>query len=77
MRYHSNKLDCIDIIYMRSRAQRLTMKRVTIEMSNDDHKKMKLLSYTEDISLSELLKRAVKEYISTNNADLIDIIDNR
>ena len=53
------------------------MKRVTIEMSNDDHKKMKLLSYTEDISLSELLKRAVKEYISTNNADLIDIIDNR
>ena len=53
------------------------MKRVTIEMSNESHKRLKLLSYTEDIPLNQLLKRAVDQYISTNNADLIDIIDKR
>ena len=54
-----------------------TKKRVTIEISSESHKKLKLLAYTEDIPLSELLKMAVKQFITNNNADLIDIIDKR
>ena len=51
------------------------MKRVTIEISTEDHKKLKLLAYLEGIPLGEVLKKAVKEFISSNKADLIDIID--
>ena len=53
------------------------MRRVTIEISAEDHKKLKLLAYLEDISLGEVLKKAVKEFISSNKADLIDIVDKR
>ena len=53
------------------------MKRVTIELTSEDHKKLKLLAFLDDISLGEVLKKAVKEFISSNNADLIDIVDKR
>ena len=53
------------------------MKRVTIEISDEIHKTLKLLSYTEDVSLREILKKAVLDYISSNKADLIHVIDNR
>tara|TARA_E500000081_G_scaffold81012_1_gene82484 strand:- start:398 stop:592 length:195 start_codon:yes stop_codon:yes gene_type:complete len=55
----------------------LRMKRVTIEISTEDHKKLKLLAYLEGIPLGEVLKKAVKEFISSNKADLIDIVDKR
>ena len=39
------------------------MKRVTVVMSTDLHKQLKMLSFEEDITMNDLILTSVQEYI--------------
>ena len=39
------------------------MKRVTVVMPSDLHKRLKLLSFEDDITMNDLILAAVQEYI--------------
>ena len=53
------------------------VKRITFEVSNNLHHKLKLLCYTEGISQGEVLRECVRNYCKTHDADLIEIVDKR
>lgn len=53
------------------------MKRITFEISNELHHRLKLLCYTEGISQGEVLRECVKNYTDSHEAHLIEIIDKR
>ncbi len=52
-------------------------KRVTFEVSDDLHKKLKLYCYMESISLGQLLRTCVSEFLNQKDAHLIELVDNR
>ncbi len=53
------------------------MKRVTFELSDDLHKKLKLLCYTESVSIGHILRQCVSDFCDKHDAHLIELIDNR
>ena len=53
------------------------MKRITFEISDELHHRLKLLCYTEGISQGEVLRECVKNYTDSHQAHLIEIIDKR
>jgi len=53
------------------------MKRVTFELSEELHKKLKLLSYTESVSIGHILRQCVADFCAEHDAHLIEIIDKR
>ena len=55
----------------------LQMKRVTFELSDELHKKLKLLCYTESVSIGHILRECVSEFCNKHDAHLIELIDRR
>ena len=53
------------------------MKRITFELSDELHRRLKLLCYTEGISQGEVLRECVKKYTDSHDAHLIEIVDKR
>ncbi|MDB4659686.1 plasmid partition protein ParG [Synechococcus sp. AH-551-C10] len=53
------------------------MKRVTFEISDELHKKLKLLCYTESVSIGHILRQCVSDFCDKHDAHLIELIDNR
>lgn len=53
------------------------MKRVTFELSDELHKKLKLLCYTESVSIGHILRQCVSDFCVKHDAHLIELIDNR
>ena len=53
------------------------MKRITFELSDELHLRLKLLCYTEGVSQGEVLRDCVKNYTEQHNAHLIELIDKR
>jgi predicted transcriptional regulator len=53
------------------------MKRITFELNDDLHKKLKLLCYTESMSIGYILRQCVSEFCDKHDAHLIELIDNR
>ena len=53
------------------------MKRITFELSDEAHHRLKLLCYTEGTSQGEVLRECVKKYCDDHDAHLIEIIDKR
>ena len=53
------------------------MKRVTFELSDELHKKLKLLCYTESVSIGHILRECVVDFCAKHDAHLIEIIDKR
>ncbi len=53
------------------------MKRITFELSDELHLRLKLLCYTEGLSQGEILRECVKKYTEEHEAHLIEIIDKR
>ena len=58
-------------------SSRLGMKRVTFELSDELHKKLKLLCYTESVSIGHILRECVVDFCAKHDAHLIEIIDKR
>ena len=54
-----------------------TIKRITFELSDELHHRLKMLCYTEGISQGEVLRKCVKDYTEEHDAHLIKIIDER
>ncbi|CAI8154805.1 MAG: Uncharacterised protein [Prochlorococcus marinus str. MIT 9215] len=52
-------------------------KRITFEVSNELHRRLKLLSYTEGMSLGQMLRQCVTDFCQKHDAHLIEIIDKR
>ena len=55
----------------------LQMKRVTFELSDELHKKLKLLCYTEGVSIGHTLRECVSDFCNKHDAHLIELIDHR
>ena len=55
----------------------LVLKRITFEISDEAHHRLKLLCYTEGTSQGEVLRECVKKYCDDHDAHLIEIIDKR
>ena len=53
------------------------MKRVTFELSDELHKKLKLLCYTESVSIGHILRQCVADFCVKHDAHLIELIDKR
>ena len=53
------------------------MKRVTFELSDELHKKLKLLCYTEGVSIGHILRECVSEFCNKHDAHLIELVDHR
>ncbi len=53
------------------------MKRVTFELSDELHKNLKLLCYTEGVSIGHILRECVSEFCSKHDAHLIELVDHR
>ena len=53
------------------------MKRVTFELSDELHKKLKLLCYTESVSIGHILRECVTDFCNKHDAHLIELIDRR
>tara|TARA_Y100001968_G_C19207010_1_gene642797 strand:+ start:518 stop:694 length:177 start_codon:yes stop_codon:yes gene_type:complete len=53
------------------------LKRITFELSDELHYRLKLLCYTEGVTQGEVLRECVKNYTDTHKAHLIEIIDKR
>jgi len=53
------------------------LKRITFELSDESHHRLKLLCYTEGISQGEVLRGCVDKYCNEHDAHLIEIIDKR
>ncbi len=53
------------------------MKRVTFELSEELHKKLKLLCYTESVSIGHILRECVTDFCNKHDAHLIELIDRR
>ena len=53
------------------------MKRVTFELSDELHKKLKLLCYTESVSIGHILSQCVADFCVKHDAHLIELIDRR
>ena len=51
------------------------MKRVTVVMPHDLHKRLKLLSFEEDITMNDLILTAVQEYMHKNGDNVKQIQD--
>ena len=60
-----------------SSSTRFDMKRVTFELSDELHKKLKLLCYTESVSIGHILRECVADFCAKHDAHLIEIIDKR
>jgi hypothetical protein len=56
---------------------RLRMKRITFELNDELHKKLKLLCYTESMSIGYILRECVSEFCDKHDAHLIELIDKR
>ena len=54
-----------------------TMKRVTFELSDELHRKLKLLCYTESVSIGHILRQCVADFCDKHDAHLIELIDKR
>ena len=52
-------------------------RRITFELSDDLHKKLKLLCYTESTSIGQILRQCVQDFCDRHEAHLIEIIDKR
>ena len=53
------------------------MKRITFELNDELHKKLKLLCYTESMSIGYILREFVSEFCDKHDAHLIELIDKR
>jgi len=53
------------------------LKRITFELSDELHHRLKLLCYTEGISQGDVLRECVDSYTKKHDAHLIEIIDKR
>ncbi len=53
------------------------MKRVTFELSDELHKKLKLLCYTASVSIGHILRECVADFCNKHDAHLIELIDKR
>ena len=53
------------------------MKRVTFELTDEMHRRLKLLCYTEGLSQGDVLRECVQSYTDKHNAHLIELIDRR
>lgn len=53
------------------------MKRITFELNDELHKKLKLLCYTESLSIGHILRQCVSEFCDKHDAHLIELIDKR
>ena len=53
------------------------MKRITFELHDDLHKKLKLLCYTESLSIGHILRQCVSDFCDKHDAHLIELIDKR
>ena len=56
---------------------RSRMKRITFELNDELHKKLKLLCYTESLSIGYILRECVSEFCDKHDAHLIELIDKR
>ncbi len=52
-------------------------KRLTVDLSEDLYKKLKLLCYTEGLTLGDTIRNCLEEFCEKNEADMIKIIDER
>ena len=54
-----------------------SLKRVTFELSDELHHRLKLLCYTEGISQGDVLRECVQSYTEKHDAHLIELVDKR
>ncbi|EHA64412.1 hypothetical protein [Synechococcus sp. WH 8016] len=50
------------------------MKRITFELHDDLHKKLKLLCYTESLSIGHILRQCVSDFCDKHDAHLIELM---
>ena len=55
----------------------LRMKRITFELNDELHRKLKLLCYTESLSIGHILRQCVSDFCDKHDAHLIELIDKR
>ena len=68
---------CESSFFTRLPGKSFQMKRVTFELSDDLHKKLKLLCYTEGVSIGHILRECVSDFCNKHDAHLIELIDHR
>jgi len=53
------------------------MKRITVEVSPELHRRLRLLAYADDLSLGAVCRRALADYCEARQADRIQLTDER
>ncbi len=55
----------------------MAKKRLTVDLSEDLYKRLKLLCYTEGFTLGDTIRDCLEEFCEKNEAHMIKIIDER
>ena len=55
----------------------MASKKITFEISEELHKRLKLLCFTEDLSIGDVLRKLVKNFCEEEEAHMIKIVDAR
>ena len=52
-------------------------KRISVDLSEELYKRLKLLCYTEDLKLGETICKSVEKFCHLHEAHMIKIVDQR
>ena len=52
-------------------------KRITFELPEETHRRLRLLCFTDGYTIGEVLTQLVQDFCEHKEADMIQIIDNR
>jgi hypothetical protein len=52
-------------------------KRITFEIPEETHRRLRLLCFTDGYTIGEILNQLVQDFCEHKEADMIEIIDNR
>ena len=55
----------------------MTKKRLTVDLSEDLYKRLKLLCFTEGFTLGDTIRDCLEEFCEKHEAHMIKIIDER
>ena len=58
-------------------AQWVAKKRITFEVPEETHRRLKLLCFTDGYTIGEVLNQLVNDFCDLKEADMIQLIDNR
>ena len=52
-------------------------KRISVDLSDDLYRRLKLLCYTEDLKLGDTIRKCVENFCNEQEAHMIKIVDQR